>query len=349
MTGFTRSHLSDPALLRDLDARLAEHHGSTASLLATLAEVDARKLYLPAGYGSMYAFCVGKLHMSEDEAYKRIQGARLGRSFPSILPALAEGRIHLSGLLTLATHLTPENAGELIGASSHKTRAQIELLIAERFPMPDLAASIAPVGPAPTSASCSGLVCETSEQLAPGRVEGPGSAAQLAPGPVEPRAMVKPLAPRRFGMQVTISEQTHEKLRRAQELLSHAVPGGDIAQVLDRALDALIEQLEKRRYARVSEPRPGKRTRSARHIPAHVRREVWKRDEGRCTFVSDTGHRCESRTRLEFDHVTPVARGGQATVSNLRLRCRPHNQFTAERTYGESFMRGRKERGRSAG
>jgi hypothetical protein len=345
MTRYSLSHITDQALLRDLETRLADQRGSTASLLATLAEVDARKLYLPAGYSSMYAFCVGHLHMSEDEAYKRIQAARLGRSFPTILPALTEGRIHLSGLLTLAAHLTPENAAGLIEASVHKTRAQIEVLLAERFPRPDFVASIEPIGPVPASTSCPGLVCGRSEQLAPGRVESRGAAVPIAEAP--PR--ITPLAPQRFGMQVTISEQTREKLRRAQELLSHAVPDGDIAQVLDRALDALITKLERERLANTPQPRPGRRTKSARHIPAHVRREVWKRDQGRCTFVSDTGHRCESHTRLEFDHVLPLARGGEATVANLRLRCRPHNQFSAERAFGDSFMAGRRERARLSG
>jgi hypothetical protein len=65
---------------------------------------------------------------------------------------------------------------------------------------------------------------------------------------------------------------------------------------------------------------------------------VWERDGGRCTFVSDAGHRCEARARLEFDHAEPVARGGRATVRNLRLRCRAHNQYAAERTFGADFM-----------
>jgi hypothetical protein len=333
---YTLSHLTDAALLRDLDTRLSEQNGSTAVLIATLAEVDARRLYLPAGYSSMFAFCVGKLHMSEDESYKRIQAARLGRSYPTILPALADGRIHLSGLLTLAAHLTPENAAELIEASAHKTRAQIELLLAERFPMPDLVTSIEAI-PAST---CPEHVCETSEQLAPGRVELCGP---TPPAP-EPRPRITPLAPQRFGMQVTIDAETEALLRDVQALLGHAIPSGDLAAVLRESLKLAKQALEKRRYAQVSEPRPGRRTKSARHIPAHVRREVWRRDEGRCTFVGENGHRCESRTRLEFDHVLPVARGGEATKANIQLRCRPHNQFEAERIYGERFMRGKRER-----
>jgi hypothetical protein len=65
---------------------------------------------------------------------------------------------------------------------------------------------------------------------------------------------------------------------------------------------------------------------------------VSKRDGGRCTFVSETGHRCEARADLEWDHVRPVARGGTSTVENIRLRCRAHNQYAAERVYGVEFM-----------
>jgi 5-methylcytosine-specific restriction endonuclease McrA len=128
--------------------------------------------------------------------------------------------------------------------------------------------------------------------------------------------------------------------------MGHTVPSGDIAAVLRESLKLAKQALEKKRCAATSEPRPGRRTKSARHIPARVRREVWRRDQGRCTFVSDNGHRCESRTRLEFDHVTPVARGGEATISNLRLRCRPHNQYAAERVFGARFMAGKRERER---
>jgi hypothetical protein len=282
---YTLSHLTDAALLRDLDTRLSEHHGSTASLVAHLAEVDARRLYLPAGYSSMFAFCVGRLHMSEDAAYKRIQAARLSRSFPGILEALAEGRLHLAGVCLLAPHLTPENSGELIAAATHRSKAQIELLLAQRFPQPDLVPSIAPLAiPSAPQAICPEHVCEEREQLAPGQVHVPL---------VEQRATVKPLAPQRFGMQVTIDAETEALLRDVQALLGHAIPSGDLATVLRESLKLAKQALEKRRYAQVSEPRPGRRTKSERHIPAHVRREVWKRDEGRCTFVAENGHRCE--------------------------------------------------------
>ncbi|MFI5372539.1 MAG: HNH endonuclease, partial [Candidatus Eisenbacteria bacterium] len=68
---------------------------------------------------------------------------------------------------------------------------------------------------------------------------------------------------------------------------------------------------------------------------------------GQCTFVAESGHRCEARTRLEFDHVHPVARGGDTTAANMRLRCRAHNQYAAERVFGKAFMRGKRENARA--
>jgi 5-methylcytosine-specific restriction endonuclease McrA len=123
-------------------------------------------------------------------------------------------------------------------------------------------------------------------------------------------------------------------------LLGHHVASGDIAQVLDRALDALVRELEKRKFAATDRPRPPRQHREtdSRHIPADVKRAVWKRDQGQCTFVSDTGHRCPARERLEYDHIDPVARGGRASVSRMRLRCRAHNQYEAERVFGTEFM-----------
>jgi 5-methylcytosine-specific restriction endonuclease McrA len=116
--------------------------------------------------------------------------------------------------------------------------------------------------------------------------------------------------------------------------------------VLKGALKLAKTELEKRKFAATDRPghsRPGS---SPRHIPAAVKREVWERDEGRCTFVSESGRRCEERARLEYDHIEPVARGGEATAENVRLACRSHNQYAAERAFGAEFMeRKRREAG----
>ena len=134
MHTYSLSQLADHVLLRDLATILKQDRVTTATLLAHLAEVDTRKLYLPAGYPSMYLYCVGELKLSEDSAAKRIQAARTARQFPAIFPALAEGRLHLSAVVLLAAHLTPGTAEELLAAAEHKTSAEIKTAAGRTLP-----------------------------------------------------------------------------------------------------------------------------------------------------------------------------------------------------------------------
>jgi hypothetical protein len=161
---------------------------------------------------------------------------------------------------------------------------------------------------------------------------------QLAPGPVGKATPVTSRCVESYLVRLTIGKSLHDKLRHAQVLLSHSVPSGDVAQVLERALDSLIARLERgkngsgvrgKSESRRSSPRLS--STGSRHILAEVRRAVWKRDQAQCTFVGTEGHRCGEKRFLELDHVEPHARGSEATVDNLRLRCRAHNQLEAER------------------
>src|SRR5882672_10456634 len=175
MREYTLTHLSDTALLRDLAALVARDRVTTAMLLAHIAEVDARRLYVPAGYSSMHAYCVDELRLSEDAAFRRIRAARAARQFPALFTALAEGSLNLAAVCVLAPHLTPENADELIKTATHRRKSEIEELLADNFSRPEL-----PI---------QGI--RARAQLVPGRVEGegpadpdPGSEHSLAPGQV---------------------------------------------------------------------------------------------------------------------------------------------------------------------
>jgi hypothetical protein len=152
------------------------------------------------------------------------------------------------------------------------------------------------------------------------------------------RSVATPLAPERYRIQLTVSRETHNKFRHAQDLLRHALPSGDAAGVLDRALTLLINELERKRFAATSRPRPEGTPSTARHVPAAVRRAVWQRDAGRCRFVGASG-RCRETAFLELHHVEPFATGGAATVGNIELRCRAHNLYEARLFFGESTVR----------
>lgn len=152
------------------------------------------------------------------------------------------------------------------------------------------------------------------------------------------RPLVVPLAPERFKLQFTIGRDTHDKLRRVQDLLRHAVPDGDPAVVFERAITLLLADLENKKFAQTNRPqRPRPHQTGSRHVPAAVRREVRTRDEG-CAFVGPGG-RCSERGFLEFHHVRPFAEGGETTAGNVELRCRAHNAYEATRHFGTLFVR----------
>ncbi len=331
--------LTDEALVRDLKSLVARDRATTAALLAHLGEVDARRLYLGAAYPSMFAYCMGELGFSEDVAFKRIRAARAARQFPEILAAIGDGRLTIAAVVLLHPHLRPENASELLHACDGKSKAQVECLLAQRVPQPEL---VLPSAPIPSSVAPAGWTAPTHSSEPP-----------VAPGPLSlsttKHAISKPRAvgPDRYTLKLSLTQALHDKLRYAQELLSHQVPSGDTSKILELALDALIAQTEKRRFAATDKPRAPRATGNSntRHVPAEVRRQVWKRDGGQCTYRSETGRRCPSRS-VEFDHAVEFARGGRGTIENIRLRCRAHNQFTAERTFGAGFMQRKRERPR---
>jgi 5-methylcytosine-specific restriction endonuclease McrA len=326
------SHLGNQALLSRFDEEIARQCVNTATLIALIAEVDLRRLYLPAGYPSMCAYCVHKMNLPREAALKRIHAARAAREYEAILDALAEGRLHLTAVQLLAPRLTPENADELLAAATHKTKDEIQQLLAARFPRPDLPTRLEALTPPLTlgTESAEGNVQEPSKSRALEHVESAG-----------PRPKLTPLSAQTFALQMTIRASAQEKLGYIQALLGHALPAGEIPELFERALDAYIRELEKQKFCATSRPRrPGARRSSSnpRHIPASVKCAVWQRDGGQCGFVGENGNRCTARTRLEFDHADPVARGGEATVEGIRLRCRAHNQYEAELVFGAGFM-----------
>ena len=352
MTSFSLSHLADHILLRELAVLVSQDRATTAALLAHIAEVDDRRLYLPAACSSMYDDCVRRLHMSEDTAFKRIRVARTARRFPALFAALADGRLNQTAVVLLTPYLKQDTADELLTAAAHRTKAEIELLLAERFPQTDMPTLVQAMSPGvATDELAVRPVTDPALQLAPEPVV-PSNEPKLFVfiEPLAPRARLAPLAPGRFALQLTVNPTTHDLLRYAQALLGHAVPSGDVAEVIERALRELVRKLEQQKFAARARSRPdpsSKRaprgTANGRYVPADVRRTVWQRDGGQCTFVSDLGTRCEARTRLEFDHVDLVARGGETTVTGMRLRCRAHNQYTAKCTLGAGFMRAKRQ------
>jgi hypothetical protein len=152
--------------------------------------------------------------------------------------------------------------------------------------------------------------------------------------PPTPPPLVRPLSSDRYRITFTASEETTRKLELVQDLLRHAVPSGDPAEIVARALDALLDDLLKKRFALTDRPRVGRSAGDVAYIPAEVKRTVFLRDGGRCAFIGSHGRRCGERSFLEFHHVIPRAAGGRATVENIVLRCRVHNGTEVDLFFG---------------
>ena len=154
--------------------------------------------------------------------------------------------------------------------------------------------------------------------------------------------MVANLRLRQTAVQFTASGELHEKLNRLQALMRASVPDGDLAAIIEEAVTEKLERLEAKRFAKTKSPRKSVEradtSPKSRYIPAPVRRAVRERDRSRCTFVDEHGRRCTSRDRLEFHHCAPFGRGGDHSSENLRLVCRTHNIYYAERDYGAEKM-----------
>ena len=334
--------VSDDELLRSLSELLKQSRRVESVLIAHIAEVDARRLYARDA-GSMFSYCIQILHLSEHEAYAKITVARAARRYPELLAMLADGRMHLSGVAKLAPHLTDANRTELLARGAHRTKAEIEELVAEVAPKPDVPVMVrklperTPVVAIPQFGldrvhSPAGGVFARSEPDLVGRT-------RAEPLPVaHPVPALTPLSPTRYKVQFTATTELRDKLERLQALTRK-----DLAAVIEVAVTDKLERLESKRFGLTKSPRKSlEETDTAlrsRYLPAAVRRIVRQRDGDQCTFALRSGSRCPERRGLEFHHREPYGRGGVHDPENVCLMCRQHNIYAAELDYGKEWMK----------
>jgi hypothetical protein len=337
--------LSDDELIARLAQLVSQARRVEADVVAHIGEVDERRLYARFAFPSMFAYCTQELHLSEAGAYRRIAVARAARQHPMLLAMLRDGRLHLGSIAALVSVLTVENRDLVLARAIHRSKRDVEALVAELSPRPDVASSNRklPTRPMPDPAP---RPVATVALATPLVEAGPRLDAELSPGrvdPAQPRARkVMTLSPARYKVQFTASAELRDKLERLTALMRSETPDGDLAKIIERLVTEKLARIDARRFARTTAPRrtlqDSRFEPVTRHIPAAMRRAVHERDGGRCRYRDEHGRQCTERQRLEFHHRHPFGLGGDHSVDNLSLLCPAHNRHIAAQDYGRSAI-----------
>jgi hypothetical protein len=250
--------LTDAELLAGARRLVGRSNQLLAELLAHLGEVEARGIHRMRACSSLYTYCIYELRFSEDEAFRRVAAARLTRRFPALLEAVSSGELHLTGLLMLGPHLTESNLTGVLLRAKHRTKRELARLVRVLDPLPSVPARIEPLGPAlatlargiPADPTWEGFVqsfCPVRE-LSPGDRPGdwvtsgnesandlailPPDAGEASNAPGSESAAparvdgvtADPLAPERYKVQFTATDEYVRLVDEAKALLSHAAP-----------------------------------------------------------------------------------------------------------------------------
>ncbi len=325
------ANLSDEELLSNLAAISLATRRLLGRLLLHLIEVEERRLDLRSACSSLYDFCQRRLGMSESEAVRRIQAARLVKRFPALLAHVERGDIHLTGLYLLRDHFTADNVDELVRATRGKTRREVEELLAARAPRPDVFATITELGTHPAQGAAAGTPSKNNMDTAGdsgdarGALSGPCSAPpRPSPAQVAACARIEPLAATRYRLELTIGSECRAKMDRALNLASHRVPDRSLEVVVGWAFDALLEKLERERLGKLKrrsggraeanvadpDPEPAQPPRPASDVPGE--HQAHPAEDPRTEFSRDEQAVSPHREKEESEALR-AEQGGETT------------------------------------
>jgi hypothetical protein len=366
--------LDSATLARRLHDLAGDERRVQVDFLLHLDEFDRRQAFLALGFGSLWGWCLEVLHLREGAAGRRIGAMRVLRRFPRLEAPLRDGRLCLSTASLLGQVLTDDNLEELVARAAFRTKAEVEELVVSIRPKAAPQEGIrkivgstahAATSPLPLAAPAPSMraIIGSMGSRPPNDMIPSNSTAAPAATPDEARpettrtpAEVDAISRDRWSLRVTLDATLKDDIETLKALLSHKLPDGDLGEVLREAVRCGIEKHGKRRGAvaparsgRSPKPMPARTPEWTGRVPASVRRDVWARDGGQCTFVAADERRCDCRWQLQFDHVDSAALGGPPTVENLRLRCRMHNLFHAEQIFGRAHMARFRKASRPAG
>jgi hypothetical protein len=277
--------------------------------IVMLMEVERRRLHLGLAYSSMYEFCYREMGLSEDQAYRYMNAARMARTFPDILMDLESGRLHLASLALLKKHAKRQDDRWVLDMARGKSKREVERALAKQFPKDDDPFTrITPLSEARSKLEMHVTNCA---------IEKLEYAIQLM-------SHSNPNHDAAFVFEAALDELIPKLEKTRQAKADNPKPKPKPPETETKTTTTTQEADEISLL-----------TKEADEISRGVRREVFERDGWRCTFVSEsTGKRCESQSFLELDHALPRALNGKSDPQNVRVLCRAHNNYEARRLLG---------------
>lgn len=342
---------------RDLSARLErllrQEHAALADFLLALADFDRRRAWVELGHASLFAFLVRDLRLSKGAAFYRATAAALLQRFPEVVEPLRAGKLCLTTVVEVAKVLAPENRAEVLPRFFGLSRREAQELVAELQPRESpptrdvvtvprtAAAATAAPRLAPVADLDPGLVGQPTDPMPiEARAATPPILPPLAASPAPRPApdAIEPLSAELSRIHVTVPRRLLGKLEACRAALSHSHPGAGTAEVIEAALDLVLDR-HARRNGLVKTPRKEPRpSADPDRIPAHVRRQVAIRDGGKCQYPVASGGVCGSTVAVELHHRKSRARGGPATPENIETRCGFHHDLETRREFGDALV-----------
>ena len=346
--------LSNQQLLSRTKFLVQKERNTHIQILHHLDEIDSRKLYLELGFSSLFDYAIKELGYSEGAAYRRIKAMKLCRDLPDTESRLQSGKLSLSSACQLQAFF--EKQAKKIKTEKSKKEDKktdgISKIAQNGFTISQQEFSTE--GQKDNKPSLF-LNIEEKKHLVK-RAEGCSTRAtmkllsQVDPSLSVSKEQARFLGNRKVEIKLVIDESCHKKLEELKSFLSHKSPVLSHAELLSILLEEALEKHNPRRK-KVRKTMKKEKVTSAqkweyrnkskqinRAIPTHLKKHIWERDEGRCTYVHpQTKRKCSSKHLLQIDHIRPFSLGGKSEVSNLRLLCAGHNQLRSEKTFGRKI------------
>ena len=349
--------LSNKQLLSQTKFLVQKERNLHIQVLHHLEEIDSRKLYLEQGFSSLFDYAVKELGYSEGAAYRRIKAMKLCREVPDTESRLKSGKLSLSSACQLQAFFEKQNKKSK-AEISHQREETKNTVVYQKSVIADQVSKKIGLS----------LSVERKQELVK-KAEGCSTRAtmkllsEVDPSLSVPKEQARFLGKGKVEIKVIVEESCHKKLEELKSLLSHKNPSlsyGELLMILSEEALEKHDPVRKRAKRRSMQKKAvtsaaklesqqaktpavtsaakgkyaGKTKKLNRTIPSALKRHIWKRDGGQCSYVCpETKRRCSSKHLLQIDHIKPFSLGGKSELNNLRLLCASHNRFRSERTF----------------